>query len=301
MRTKLPTRTGLATGLVVLALVAACFVVLVVSGRFVVQSHQNPLPDAYYPSLSQTLDDPATATYLALLARRAPQTALRLEAEAAAAIREGANRDALASLILHATLFEFQRQAHLLRFAPTADYDGLLTHIQDGFVTLAAAKSPWCEAREISNLMQSTSSDLVDRVLVEFTYDSAAYYWALDWGTIILSAAAHAEMQPARRLPLSAYDKSVLQQQGLALGSKQWALALKIAAFSQSEGQGYRPMQDVIDSLDICELAIVAVDLSSHIPIQNRGRIWADLLPEIFAANTPYVFARITDYFFLSS
>ncbi len=59
-------------------------------------------------------------------------------------------------------------------------------------------------------------------------------------------------------------------------------------------------MREVIESIDVCKLAVTAVDLSDSLPEANRGRIWAELMPEIFYGNTPYVLMLVTDYFFLS-
>ena len=93
--------------------------------------------------------------------------------------------------------------------------------------------------------------------------------------------------------------EAILQQEGLALGSEQWALALQIAAFANSEGTSYGQMQEVIAGMDVCELGIAVETVSARLPSDVRTRIWADLMPEIMVGNTPYVMYRITDYFFI--
>jgi len=297
--TKTPSPLGLRTGLIVLVVVAAAFLALIASGRMdgdPILTHGDTDPQT---SLETVLSDPATRQYLGQLDQYAPETAQALRSEAAAAIRSGASKDRLSNMVLRAQLAEMQGQALYLRYASTADYDAILGGLRSGFQALATAESHWCEAASVETLLKRSETDLIDTLLAEFSYDSPAYRWLLDWSGTYLEAADRARRQPARRGPRTGYDKDVLQQRGLAMGSKQWALALQIANFSQAEGQGYAPMRQTLNNIDVCKLAIAVVDLSDSLPEPNRGRIWSQLLPEIFYGNTPYVLALVTDYFFL--
>ena len=121
----------------------------------------------------------------------------------------------------------------------------------------------------------------------------------MDWMTTILAAVKQAQDRPRRNARPGARDEAVLQQEGLALGSEQWALALQIAAFANAEGTSYGQMQEVIAGMDVCDLGIAVETVSARLPSDVRARIWADLIPEIMVGNTPYVMFRVTDYFFI--
>jgi len=295
-----PSKPGLRTGLITLAAVTAVFIALLISGVFQADPKLTQADGPAALTIEAVLPDPATAVYLRQFEQYAPIDAQMLRYEAQAAIKGGAGETAITDLVLRATLAQFQKSALDLRRASTDDFDAILNHLRTGFATLARSDSPWCEATSVETLLKRSQTDLIDTLLAQFEYDSDAYRWLLEWGGLYLQATDRARRYPVQHGRKTARDKTVLQQQGLALGSKEWALALQIATFSQAEGQGYAQMRDVIESIDVCKLAVTAVDLSDSLPEANRGRIWAELLPEIFYGNTPYVLVLVTDYFFLS-
>jgi len=139
----------------------------------------------------------------------------------------------------------------------------------------------------------------VPTLLAEFPYASPQYDWAMGWMTTILKAARQGQVQPTRYARPGFRDEAILQQEGLALGSEQWALGLQIAAFANSEGTSYAKMQEVVSGMNVCELGIAVETVSGRLPEDVRGRIWADLMPEIMIGNTPYVMYRVNDYFFI--
>jgi len=291
---------GLRTGLISLAVVTAAFIALFLSGVFRADPKLTPADGPVTVTVEAILSDSATAMYMRRFEQHAPIDAQMLRYEAQAAIKGGAGKAAIADLILRATLAQFQKSALDLRRASTDDFDAILAHLRVGFAAMARSDSHWCEASSVETLLKRSQTDLIAVLLAEFEYDSEAYRWALEWGGLYLQATDRARRTPVPHGRRTLRDKTVLQQQGLALGTKEWALALQIATFSQAEGQGYAQMREVIESIDVCKLAVTAVDLSDELPEANRGRIWAELMPEIFYGNTPYVLALVTDYFFLS-
>ena len=300
MAAPLPSKPGLRTGLITLAAVTAAFIALLVSGVFQADPKVTHADGPAAATIEAVLPDQSTAVYMRLFEQYAPIDAQMLRYEAQAAIKGGGGEAAITDLVLRATLAQFQKSALDLRRASTDDYDAILNHLRTGFATLARSDSPWCEATSVETLLKRSQTDLIDTLLAEFEYDSDAYRWVLEWGGLYLQTTDRARRYPVQHGRKTARDKTALQQQGLALGTKEWALALQIATFSQAEGQGYAQMRDVIESIDVCKLAVTAVDLSDSLPEANRGRIWAELLPEIFYGNTPYVLVLVTDYFFLS-
>ncbi len=290
---------GLRTGLIILLAVALAFVALMAGGWFDNRLATGQAEAPALVPLEAVLSDDATRQYLRQLDLYAPETATALRAQAQIAMRSGEDQNMLADLVLRALLSQFQRDALRFRYAQPEDFDAILAHLRTGFQTLSGAASPWCDANAVETLLKRADTDLIDTLLAEFEYDGAAYRWVLQWGGIYLKAADRAGRYPVRYGPRSAYDKTVLQDHGRALASREWALALQIASFSQAEGQGYAPMRQAIDSIDVCKLAITVVDLSDDLPTQTRARIWAELMPEIFYGNTPYVLALVTNYFFI--
>lgn len=251
-------------------------------------------------TVEAVLGDASSAQFMRDLERYAPIDAKMLRREAQLAIKAGATRDDLADLLLRAMLVQFQKGALDIRRARVDDYDAILAPLRSGLQTLSQQNSTWCEAAEIEHLLRLSPEDMITRMVSEFSGDQEAYHWVLAWGGRYLRAADTARRSPTQHGARTAVDKAVLQQYGLQLGAKEWGLALQVASFSRAEGQGYSEMRQVIESIDVCELGITVVDLSDALPADNRARIWAELLPEIFYGNTPYVLALVTDYFFIT-
>ena len=245
------------------------------------------------------LDDPATRAFLDSLSRAAPAQRATLDNELARARSAGANDARLAQIAVRAAMAQFRQQALALRSASTEDYDRLLAIVRDGLESLQARQSNWCHATRIETLLRQPTPALIDTVLAEFAYDTPQYAWLMAWSAALLDAAYRADISPTRHGPRTARDKLILQDFGRSLAAREWGLALEIAAFSQAEGRGYDTMRDTIDSIDVCELGIAAIDLSGQLPVAVRGRIWSELLPEILYGNTPYALYLVTGYFFI--
>lgn len=291
------TTIGLRTGLTILALVCiGTFAALTL-----ITVPPSPSTQVKSPaSIAAALPDTVTAGYLRKLRRTSPETAEKLQQELQAAIRSGEAAPELADRVTRAALSEFKPNAPYILRASTGNYDRLLDHVRTGFEMMSESGSHWCEAVAVEGLLKLSVDDLIETLIDQFEYDSGGYRWALTWSGFYLDAAYQGQKLPHFHGQRSLQDKLALQEQGLAIGSREWALALQVAAFSQAEGQGYAPMREVIESIDVCKLGIAMVDLSDRLPEPNRGRIWSELMPEIFYGNTPYVLVVVTDYFFLS-
>lgn len=291
---------GLKTGLIAFGVIGAAFL----GALSMTLRSASPIPNEPAPQsmsqVEQVLSDAGTASFLRHFDRVSPIRAKLFRDEASAAIKNGVDQSKVAEMLLRALLYEFRANALTLRNARVEDFDQVLAHLRVGFEALKASDAKWCRAVTVEALLKQSETDLIASLVGEFRYPGAGYDWALRWGELYLGAAETALRAPTRHQPRNNYDKLVLQQQGLNLGARQWTLALQIANFSQVEGQGHRPMRQIIEAIDVCELGIAIDDLSTSLPGEVRGRIWAELAPEIFYGNTPYVLYLVTDYFFLS-
>ncbi|MFN3213043.1 MAG: hypothetical protein ACE37M_08060 [Henriciella sp.] len=290
---------GLKLGLISLAIVAIAFLAafLVVPGPSESGAEETELPQPI--ALLDQLADAPTRHAVEALRAVVPATYAELNQTAAFALADGAQDDALARLVLEALFSQFQTQALSLRSAESANYQSIIAGLSEGLGQLKANQSAWCKGPTIAGFLTQNEDELVPALLSEFPYQSPQYDWAMDWMTTILSAAKQAQDRPRRYARPGPRDETILQQEGLALGSEQWALALQIAAFANSEGTSYSQMQEVIAGMDVCDLGIAVETVSARLPSDVRARIWADLMPEIMVGNTPYVMFRVTDYFFI--
>ena len=296
--TKARPQTGLKLGLISLVLVTVALV-----GVFLVGPAPKPRGMVFYPPLStgllEVLDDTRTRAAVEALQSVAPEAYGTLDVTAKYAIAKGTTDDILARLTLEALFSQFQAQALSLRSARSEDYQAIIAGFSGGLGQMKSNQSPWCEGTTIANFLTQNEDELVPALLAEFPYQSPQYDWAMDWMVTVLSAMKQGQDSGQRYARPGARDEAILQQEGLALGSEQWALALQIAAFANAEGTSYGQMQEVIAGMDVCELGGAVETVSARLPRDVRARIWADLMPEIMVGNTPYVMYRVTDYFFI--
>ena len=257
-----------------------------------------PVPEQR-ASILDILDDAPTRSAVEALRAAAPATYAALDAEAAYASADGADAAEISGLALEALFSQFQAQASAIKSAESAAHQNILAGFAGGLKQLKASNSAWCEGNKVAEYLTQNEDELAPSLLSEFPYQSPQYDWAMDWMTVVLNAAQQGQVRPRRYQRPGFRDETLLQQEGLALGSEQWALALQIAAFVNSEGTSYAKMKDVIAGMDVCDLGIAVEAVSARLPGDVRGRIWADLMPEIMVGNTPYVMWRVTDYFFI--
>jgi hypothetical protein len=292
-------RTGLQWGLITLVvvsvLVAFSFYWLGGTGTKIVAAEK---PNQTV-SLASVLSDRVSRDYLAKLDNAAPETAEKLRREAVLSIEDGADSDQIAEIVLQAAFSQFQAKAFDLQYAPVGSYDAIIAKFSGGTSDLKAANSDWCKGLTIQSFLKQSDDELVPSLLSNFPYQSAQYDWVLEWSGLFLDASVAARASQTRHRQPNSRDEFFLQQEGLGLGSSQWGLALQIAAFANAEGQSFDAMQDAIEQINVCDLGIAVGAVSKRLPEDTRGRIWADLMPEIMVGNTPYALARIQDYFFI--
>lgn len=292
-------QSGLKLGLVTLAIVGLGFIGVFLFGPASEAPTADPIAVSAAPPLQDILSDAPTRNAVEALRAAAPGTYTQLETTVRLAQHDGASAQDLSYLVLQALFGELQGQALTLRSAESANYQAIITSLGAGMKQLDATQSKWCEGEQIAAFLKQNEADLVPSLLSEFPYQSPQYVWAMDWMTVILNAAKQAQDRPQRYQRPGFRDEAMLQQEGLALGSEQWALALQIAAFANSEGTSYGKMKEVIAGMNVCDLGMAVETVSGRLPTDVRGRIWADLMPEIMVGNTPYVMWRVTDYFFI--
>lgn len=289
---------GLKIGLSIIALVALGFAALFAFGPSVPSKPvgvENP-PQA---DLLDLLPDAPTRKAVDALKTVAPASFAELDALSKRAIAGGADAQAVSALVLEALFGQFQAQASAVKAANSAQFQTIVADLAEGLRTMKASDSTWCNGARMADFLAQNDADLVPTLLAEFPYGSPQYDWAMGWMTILLDAAAQGRAEPLRYARPGFRDEAILQQEGLALGSEQWALGLQIASFANSEGTSYAQMKEVIGSMNVCDLGIAVETVSGRLPDDVRGRIWSDLMPEIMIGNTPYVMYRVNDYFFI--
>lgn len=292
-------QAGLKLGLITIGVVMIGFTGLFLLGPSLPPASQDRSAAAAAPKLLDLLQDAPTRAAIEALQAAAPGTYVQLQSTARQAHRDGADPKDLSRLALEAFFGEIQNQALGFRSAESANYQAIIAGLADGFRQLKAADSQWCEGAQIAAYLTQNDDDLVPVLLSQFPYQSPQYDWAMEWMTVILNTAKQAQDRPQLNARPGFRDEALLQQEGLALGSEQWALALQIAAFANSEGTSYAKMKEVIAGMNVCDLGIAVETVSARLPADVQGRIWADLMPEIMIGNTPYVMYRVTDYFFI--
>ena len=289
---------GVKLGVAMLCGVAALFALVTIFGPKAAMK-QSPPVAADTRLVETVLNDAASRNYLAKLDVHAPVAAQKFRLEAAFAIKDGWSQEDIGALLMESAFAQFRPMAVDLQIAPTASYDAILAHFGEGMARLKAQNSKWCEGPTVAAFLTENDDEIVPQLLAQFPYGSDGYEWALAWGGLFLDAAAEGRRARVRHGRPDWRDEVALQQEGLAFGTEKWALALQIGAFSTSEGQSYAMMRDAIRGMDVCGLGLAIPTVSERLEIDVRGRIWADLIPEIMYGNTPYVLARVNDYFFI--
>lgn len=285
---------GLSSIGVVGVLFALSFIWLSGGGTKVTQDSSDP--DITFKSI---LSDPASRNYFTKLEIAAPETAKKLRQEVVLSVKDGASDEEVTQIILQAAFSQFQSKAYDLQYAPVSSYDAIISKLSAGVSDLKSANSAWCEGATIQDFLKQSDDELVPSLLSNFPYESPQYDWVLEWSGLFLDASVAANAKQTRHRQPNATDEFILQREGLDMGSSQWGLALQIAAFANAEGQSFEAMQDAIEAINVCDLGIAIDTVSKRLPEGTRGRIWADLMPEIMVGNTPYALARIQDYFFI--
>lgn len=286
-------------GLIILGVVAAGFLALFLFGPDKATDQDHPNSGALPPGLLDQLTDAPSRRAVEALRAAAPASYAELDLAAKRVISEGEDPAGLSALLLEALFAQFRGQASAIKAANSGDYQAIVAELATGLRALDASGSKWCEGSQIAAYLTQNDEALIPSLLAEFPYGSPQYDWAMDWMAGILTIAKSAQKRPQVWARPGFRDEAILQEQGLALGSEQWGLALQVAAFANSEGVSYARMQEVIGSMDVCALGIAVETVSARLPEDVRGRIWSDLMPEMMAGNTPYVMWRVTDYFFI--
>ncbi|MEM8617341.1 MAG: hypothetical protein AAGF20_10440 [Pseudomonadota bacterium] len=292
-------RVGLRTGLTTLVASAIAVIAAMTFGPSTGPPPTLSRVPAEAPQpLAALLEEPDIAAWFKALEAAKPFAAADIRARLVQAARDK-DEEALARLILLAAFGQFNDNAREVKAAPVSSYDRLLDHVEVGFRALKAQGSDWCNGAHIEDFLRQNDTDLVPRLLDQFHYGTEGYAWALTLSRLTLEASLAGQNEGIRhRLP-SPTDKLLIQQRGVRLGAEQWLLALQVSSFSNAEGQSYALMREAVSNLQVCDLALAVTGLSDELPEDTRVRVWADLIPEMMVANTPYVLARMNDYFFL--
>lgn len=300
MTSQRSTSPGIQTGLIILGLTTLGFVFLF--WRSEPQALTPQPPDTLsLEEIGAAFEDEMTGPYLRRFETRAPDLSEQLRDALTAAVEDGASKETLRAAVLTASLSAIQQDGAYLRYARVSDFDALVNQFESGLMGLKAAQSDWCKGPRIEAFLKVREADLVPELIRTLSASPEAYRWALAWSNELLQVSASAKALPVRHGPRTPRDKALLQQTGLSLGAEYWTLGLQIAAFSKAEGQDYESMRQVIAGMDVCSMGLAMAEISDALPTGPRGRIWAQLMPEIFVGNAPYVLYVVNDYFFLDA
>lgn len=295
-----PSVIGLATGLrvFILAGIAIC-ASLVWYASSPVPPNPSGMSGVSLPEDATLYPRQATRAYAAQLRRHSADSETTLRCTLASLHAQGAGEEDRRLLVLQSALASLRGAAPNLRWVSVAGYDDILDGFAEGLRRMETSGSRWCKGPAIAALTRQNDSRLIDTVLIELARHDAAYDWALNWTKTVLTHAQEARFHPVRHGRRTGSDETVVQDQGRQLGIERWPVALSVAGFSLAEGRNYAAMRDAVAAIDICQLGQAAEALSDRVPAAIRGRVMAELLPEIFYGNTPYVFYLLQGYFFI--
>lgn len=288
-------QTGLSLGLITLALVSVFALALLSRPFSTPLQTESANQRGGQPNAPQTDSSPLVADLLETLASANPAAADRYIQAAPLLPNQAARRVAL----LETVLTVLRQEAPYMRYASLGAFTDLLIAFGNGMSALKAADSSWCEASTIADLTRRNETELMPYLLAELASEDESFEWALGFAKFALTATIDARRSPVRHGPRTRNDEAVVQFYGRLLGVERLSVALSVAAFSHSEGRDFATMQDAIRGVDVCELADAFVELSERLPNDVKGRVMAELAPEIFYGNTPYVLYLFRGYFFI--
>lgn len=201
--------------------------------------------------------------------------------------------------LLETSLAVLREEAAYIRYASLGDFTDILIAFGEGIDALEDADSDWCQASALAGLTRLNEDQLVPHLLRSLSSDDEAFEWTTQFLRKALGAARNGRVRPIRHGSRTQQDEAVVQFYGRQLGVERISVALSVAAFSHSEGRDFATMRDAIAGVDVCELGDAFVELSDRLPNDVKGRVLAELAPEIFYGNTPYVLYLLRGYFFI--
>lgn len=201
--------------------------------------------------------------------------------------------------LLETSLAVLREEAAYIRYASLGDFTDILIAFDEGVDALDDAGSRWCQASSLAELTRLNEDQLVPHLMQALSSNDEAFEWTVKFLNRALQAARNGRVRPTRHGSRTQQDEAVVQFYGRQLGVERIPVALSVAAFSHSEGRDFATMRDAIEGVDVCELGDAFVDLSDRLPNDVKGRVMAELAPEIFYGNTPYVLYLLQGYFFI--
>jgi hypothetical protein len=293
-------RTPLSLGLLVFGLLSA-IAISVAIWKPLPTSEASQSSDAKKGLLQnhEVYEHPALRAYAKALADQGDAEERALRQALGDLQTRGATQQQKRRLVLRSALASLRAEAPHMRSLPVRGYDAIMNGVADGLTQLQDTGSHWCRATTLATLTRKNEGVLLSTIIDDMAQSDAAYDWALSWVTDILELGSQARARPVRHGPRTVADEAVVQDFGRQIGLERWEVALSIAAFAQAEGRSYRAMKQALAAIDVCELGQTLEALSDRAPEAVRGRVMAELVPEIFYGNTPYVLYLLQGYFFI--
>ncbi len=218
------------------------------------------------------LKDKRTARYIAALERIDPSTSKDLNADAARLIARGGSKDDMAKLLQatwrNDTADNYQR--YLAR-VDVKHINALLDFTQDALGDLSSKRSKWCKAATYENLASKPGTELLDSLINGFEYKSALYNFSMEGNAILFEAIADAKENPKHHGRMTSSDEAAIQ--GLAMKLMLNPEIMKLSKMSSMSSSG---QSDAFRKVNICKLALVAVDAFDSLPNDTKGRLWAE-------------------------
>ena len=221
--------------------------------------------------LLAALDDRSTQTYVATLNRLSPRSAQRLEKDVSRAIKNGANKDELADLVMQSVMTELISNSQHLARADVKHLDALLNLSESGLRTMSRSNSKWCKGAHYERLIGSSPQAMQYMVQENFGYSSPAYDWGIQFNTVMLEAIADSKANPQTYGKITSADERRLQRLAMTLVSN--PEIMKLAAI---QGGNKAATQRAIRGLNFCSLAVTGIDAVQGLPKDTRGRLWAE-------------------------
>ena len=227
------------------------------------------LPDT---PLTQTLNDPATQKYLTALHRVKPKVADKLQARAEAAINDGADKNALAALVLEAYGTELEDDYKYLLRADVQHFDKMLRMSQQGLSTLSSKAPKYCRAAHYARFEHMDPQDIANEMSSLFDYDTQAYEWALRFNVMMLETIESGRDNPQKYDRLSAGDQMELQNTMMRMMSNP-----QVGQMMRLQGKSEAEQRRAAMTMNFCGLGADLLAALNGLPADTKSRLLGEL------------------------
>nr|WP_070958916.1 hypothetical protein [Hyphomonas sp. Mor2] len=230
------------------------------------------IPQLSETPLSTTLDDAATHKYLATLERVKPRVAKRLQRDAADAIANGADENALAALVLESYGDDVEKDlSHLLR-ADVKYFDQMLRMSQNGLTNLSSQAPKFCRVAHYQRFEHMDPDDIANEMSAFFEYDTQGYHWVMRFNQVVLEAIEDGRDAPKKYARLGPSDQVALQGVMMKLMNRP-----QVAQLMRMQGKSEAEQRRAVMTMNMCSLASDVLSTMNTLPSDTKERLIGEL------------------------